>query len=93
MAGIAGQEALGLLETRGYAALVEATDCALKAANVELVSWERVGSALVTALFLGDVAAVTTAIEAGASAASKVGDLVSKHIIPNPHETIATLVR
>ena len=80
-----GPEALGLIETRGFVALVEATDAMVKAANVRLVSYEKTGGGFVTAVVRGDVAAVKAAVEAGASAATKVGELVSVHVIPRPH--------
>jgi len=78
-------EALGMIETRGLVALIEAADAAVKAANVKLVGWEKIGSGLVTVLFRGEVAACKSACEAGAAAAQKVGELVSVHVIPAPH--------
>lgn len=78
-------EALGMVETRGLVALIEAADAMLKAANVTLVGWERVGSGLVTVLIRGDVAAVRAATDAGAAAARRVGEVVSVHVIPRPH--------
>jgi microcompartment protein CcmL/EutN len=80
-----GAEALGLIETRGFVALVEASDAMVKAANVRLVSYEKTGGGFVTAVVRGDVAAVKAAVEAGAAAANKVGELVSVHVIPRPH--------
>ena len=80
-----GPEALGLIETRGFVALVEASDAMVKAANVRLVSYEKTGGGFVTAVVRGDVAAVKAAVEAGANAANKVGELVSVHVIPRPH--------
>ncbi len=80
-----GPEALGLIETRGFVALVEATDAMVKAANVRLVNYEKTGGGFVTAVVRGDVAAVKAAVEAGANAANKVGELVSVHVIPRPH--------
>ena len=80
-----GPEALGLIETRGFVALVEASDAMVKAANVRLVSYEKTGGGFVTAVVRGDVAAVKAAVEAGAAAANKVGELVSVHVIPRPH--------
>ena len=80
-----GPEALGLIETRGFVALVEATDAMVKAANVNLVRYEKTGGGFVTAVVRGDVAAVKAAVEAGANAANKVGELVSVHVIPRPH--------
>ena len=81
-------EALGMIETRGLTALIEAADAMVKAANVELVNYEKIGAGYVTALVRGDVAAVKAATEAGAAAASKVGELVSVHVIPRPHSSI-----
>ncbi|MBN1344971.1 MAG: BMC domain-containing protein [Phycisphaerae bacterium] len=79
------QQAIGLIETRGMVALVEAADAALKAANVSYKRWERVGSGLVTVVLEGDVAAVKAAVDAGSSAASRVGEVVSVDVIPRPH--------
>ncbi len=78
-------EALGMIETRGLVSLIEAADAAVKAANVKLVGWEKIGSGLVTVLFRGEVAACKSSCEAGAAAAQKVGELVSVHVIPAPH--------
>lgn len=78
-------EALGMIETRGLVACVEAADAAVKAANVRLVGYEKVGSGLVTVLFRGEVAACRAACDSGASSAQKVGELVSAHVIPQPH--------
>ena len=78
-------EALGLIETRGFVSLVESADAAVKAANVTLVGWEKIGSAYVTVLMRGDVAAVKAATDAGAAAARRVGELISVHVIPRPH--------
>ena len=85
------QLAVGMIETRGLCALLEASDAALKAANVTLTGWEKVGSGYVTAFFRGDVAAVKAATDAGASAASQVGQVVSVHVIPRPHESLPAL--
>ena len=81
-------QALGMIETRSLAALIEASDAMCKAADVELTGWDRVGSGLVTAFVTGDVAAVKAAIDAGAAAAAKVGEVVSVHVIPRPHEDL-----
>jgi ethanolamine utilization protein EutM/ethanolamine utilization protein EutN len=78
-------EALGMIETRGLVALVEASDAMVKAAKVTLVAYEKIGSGYVTALVRGDVAADTAATDAGAAAARRVGELVSVHVIPRPH--------
>ncbi len=81
-------DALGMIETKGFVGLVEASDAMVKAAKVELVGYEKVGGAYVTTIVRGDVAAVKAATEAGAQAARKVGELVSVHVIPRPHENI-----
>jgi ethanolamine utilization protein EutM len=83
-----GQQALGMIETRGMVSLVEATDAALKAANVEYKGWKQVGSALCTVVLMGDVAAVKAAVDAGAAAAAKVGEVVSVNVIARPHNDI-----
>ena len=85
------QQALGLIETRGMVALVEATDAALKAANVSYKGWERVGSGLVSVMLEGDVAAVKAATDAGAAAAAKVGEVISIDVIPRPHNELAKI--
>jgi len=85
-------QALGMVETRGLVALIEASDAMVKAANVELVGWDRVGSGMVTAFVRGDVAAVKAAIDAGAAAASKIGEVVSVHVIPRPHDDLASAI-
>ena len=82
------KEALGMVETRGFAAMVEAADAMVKAANVVLVGYEKVGGAYCTAIVRGDVAAVKAATEAGASAASRVGELITVHVIPRPHSNV-----
>lgn len=88
------QQALGILETRGLVALVEATDAMLKAANVELVGpVTQVGNALVTAVVTGDVAAVKAATDAGAQAVKSMnGELVSVHVIPRPHDDVNSVL-
>jgi ethanolamine utilization protein EutM len=85
-------EALGMIETKGLVALIEAADSMLKAANVQMVGWEKVGSGLVTAFVVGDVAAVKAAVDAGASAAGKIGEVVSVQVIPRPHEELAAVL-
>ncbi|TWT57980.1 Propanediol utilization protein PduA [Thalassoglobus neptunius] len=85
-------EALGMIETKGLICLIEAADSALKAANVEMVGWEKVGSGLVTIFLTGDVAAVKAAVDAGAGAASKIGEVVSVQVIPRPHEELAAIL-
>jgi microcompartment protein CcmL/EutN len=81
-------EALGMIECRGFAAMVEASDAMVKAAKVELVSYEKTGGGYVTAIVRGDVAAVKAAIEAGVRGAEKVGEVVSTHVIARPHTNI-----
>lgn len=81
-------EALGMIETRGFAAMVEAADAMVKAAKVELVSYEKIGGGYVTAIVRGDVAAVKAAVEAGVRGAEKVGEVVSVHVIARPHVNI-----
>jgi microcompartment protein CcmL/EutN len=81
-------EALGMIETRGFAAMVEASDAMVKAAKVELVHYEKIGGGYVTAIVRGDVAAVKAAIEAGVRGAERVGEVVSVHVIPRPHLNI-----
>jgi ethanolamine utilization protein EutM len=78
-------EALGMIETRGFVSMVEASDAMVKAAKVTLVGYEKVGGGFVTAIVRGDVAAVRAAVDAGLVAASKVGELISTHVIPQPH--------
>lgn len=78
-------EALGMIECRSFAAMVEASDAMVKAARVELVSYEKTGGGYVTAVVRGDVAAVKAAVEAGARGAEKVGEIVAVHVIPRPH--------
>lgn len=85
-------EALGMIETKGLCCLVEAVDSMLKSANVKMVGWEKVGSGLVTAFVVGDVAAVKAAVDAGASAASKLGEVVSVQVIPRPHEELSAIL-
>ena len=84
-------EALGLIETRGFVSLVESADAAVKAANVTLVGWEKIGSGYVTVLMRGDVAAVKAATDAGAAAARRVGELISVHVIPRPHGNLDSI--
>ena len=85
-------ESLGMIETKGLVSLIEASDAMLKSANVQMIGWEKVGSGLVTAFVVGDVAAVKAAIDAGASAASKIGEVVSVQVIPRPHEELASIL-
>lgn len=83
------QQAIGLIETKGLIAAVEATDAALKAANVKYVRNNKVGSGYVAITFEGDVAAVKAAVDAGADAARRVGEVLSVHVIARPHEDVA----
>ena len=85
-------EALGMIETKGLVSLIEATDAMLKSANVQVVGWEKVGSGLVTVFVVGDVAAVKAAVDAGASAAGKIGEVMSVQVIPRPHEELAAVL-
>src|SRR5206468_8047981 len=87
---MAGQ-ALGMIETKGLVAQFEATDAMSKAANVELIGWEKVGSGYVTVFVKGDVAAVKAAVEAGATAATAIGEVVAVHVIPRPHDDLHLL--
>ncbi len=82
------QDAIGLLETRGLVALVEATDAMAKAANVQIAKRIQIGGGLVTTVVRGDVGSVRAAVEAGANAASQVGELVASHIIPRPDDGV-----
>ena len=81
-------EALGMIETKSFPAMVEAADAMVKAAKVELVSYEKTGGGQVTAVVRGDVAAVKAAVEAGARGAEKVGEIVAIHVIPRPHVNV-----
>jgi ethanolamine utilization protein EutM len=81
-------KALGMIETRGFTAMVEASDAMVKAAKVELVGYEKIGGGFVTAIVRGDVAAVRAAVDAGVRAAEKVGEIVSTHVIPRPHNSV-----
>ena len=86
------QEALGMVETRGLVAAVEAADAMLKAANVTLVGTEKIGSGLVSVMVRGDVGAVKAAVESGANSASKLGELVATHVIPRPHSDVEKIL-
>jgi ethanolamine utilization protein EutM len=85
-------EALGMIEPQGLVALVEASDAMLKAANVTRLGWQKIGSGLVTAMVVGDVAAVKAAVDAGAGAAGKIGEVVSVQVIPRPHEELSAVL-
>ena len=86
------QEALGMIETRGLVGSIEAADAMVKAANVHLVGKQLVGGGLVTVMVRGDVGAVKSAVEAGGAAAKRVGELVSVHVIPRPHEEVEDIL-
>jgi len=81
-------EALGMIECKGFAAMVEASDAMVKAAKVELTGYEKTGGGYVTAIVRGDVAAVKAAVEAGVRGAEKVGEVIAVHVIPRPHENV-----
>ena len=85
-------EALGMIETKGFVALVEATDAMMKAANVKFLGWDKVGSALVATFVTGDVAAVKAATDAGAAAAGRIGEVVSVQVIARPHEDLGLVL-
>ena len=85
-------EALGMVETKGFIPLVEATDAMVKAANVEFLGWDNVGSGFVSVFVTGDVAAVKAATDAGAAAAGRIGDVVSVQVIPRPHADISKVL-
>ncbi|UII55513.1 BMC domain-containing protein [Cytobacillus spongiae] len=85
-------ESLGVIETRGLTAAIEAADAMLKAANVEIVGSEKIGSGLVSVIIKGDVGAVKAATEVGAEAAQRVGELVAVHVIPRPHGDVTKLI-
>jgi ethanolamine utilization protein EutM len=84
--------ALGMIETKGFVTLVEATDAMMKAANVEFIGWDKVGAGLAAAFVSGDVAAVKAATDAGASAASRIGEVTSVQVIPRPHDDVEVLL-
>ena len=85
-------EALGMIECKSFAAMVEASDAMVKAAKVELVSYEKTGGGFVTAIVRGDVAAVKAAVEAGVRGAEKVGEVVAVHVIPRPHVNVDSVL-
>jgi len=82
------REALGMIECRGLVAMIEAADAAVKSANVVLVGWEKIDAGLVTAIVRGEVGAVKAAVDAGAAAGRKVGEVVATHVIPRPHSEV-----
>ena len=85
-------EALGMIETKGLVTLIEAADSAMKAANVQMLSWAKIGSGIVTVFLAGDVAAVKAAVDAGAAAGAKVGEVMSVQVIPRPHEELGSVI-
>lgn len=85
-------EALGMIETRGLVGSIEAADAMVKTAKVRLIGEERIGAGLVTVMVRGDVGAVTAAVEAGAERARRIGELVSVHVIPRPHDDVETIL-
>lgn len=85
-------EALGMIETKGFVPLVEATDAMMKAANVTFLGWDKVGGGLATVFVTGDVAAVKAATDAGANAGGRVGEVVSVQVIPRPHEDLSIVM-
>ena len=86
------KEALGMIETRGLVAAIEAADAMVKAAEVELIGTEKIGSGLVSVMVRGDVGAVNAAVDAGANNASRLGELVAKHVIPRPHSDVEKIL-
>lgn len=93
MAKLKMNEALGMIETKGFIALVEAVDAMMKAANVTFIGWDKVGSGLVSAFVSGDVAAVKAATDAGAAAAGRIGEVVSVQVIPRPHGDLGKVLK
>ena len=86
------REALGMVETKGFVGAVEAADAMVKAANVVLIGQERIGAGYVTVLVRGDVGAVKAAVDAGGAAVQRVGELISTHVIPRPHEEVEKIL-
>ena len=89
---IMAREALGMIETRGLVAAIEAADAMVKAAEVELIGTEKIGSGLVSVMVRGDVGAVKAATEAGSAAASRLGEIVATHVIPRPHSDVEKIL-
>jgi ethanolamine utilization protein EutM len=85
-------EALGMIETKGLVALIEASDAMMKSANVTFLGWQKIGSGLVTAMVVGDVAAVKAAVDAGAAAAGRIGEVIGVQVIPRPHEDLGAVL-
>ena len=86
------KEALGMIETRGLVAAIEAADAMVKAAEVELIGTEKIGSGLVSVMVRGDVGAVKAATEAGSAAASRLGEVIATHVIPRPHADVELIL-
>jgi len=86
------KEALGMVETKGLVGSIEAADAMVKAADVKLIGKEQIGSGLVTVMVRGDVGAVKASVEAGAAAAKRVGELISVHVIPRPHDDVESIL-
>lgn len=86
------KQAIGIIEAKGLVSLIEASDAALKAADISMVGWTKIGSGLVTGFYAGDVAAVKAGVDAGASAAAQVGEVAAVQVIPRPHDDLAGLV-
>ena len=85
-------QALGMIETRGLVAAIEAADAMLKAANVQLVGTEKIGSGLVSVMVRGDVGAVKSAVESGTAAAQRLGEIIATHVIPRPHDDVEKIL-
>ena len=85
-------EALGMVETRGLVAAIEAADAMVKAANVQLIGTEKIGSGLVSVMVRGDVGAVKSAVEAGSNTASRLGEVIATHVIPRPHDDVEKIL-
>lgn len=85
------KEALGIIETKGLTSLIEASDAAVKAADLKMIGWDKIGSGLVCGFFTGDVAAVKAGVDAGAEAAARVGQVNSVLVIPRPHEDLGKM--
>jgi len=86
------QQAIGMIETKGLVALIEATDAMTKAANVTMIGWDKIGSGMVTAFVTGDVAAVKAAVDAGAAAGGRIGEVLGVHVIPRPHDELVGIL-
>ena len=86
------QQAVGMIETKGIVSLMEASDAMLKAANVEMIGWDKVGAGMVTGFVTGDVAAVKAAVDAGADSAGRIGEVVGVHVIPRPHDELGAML-